>query len=215
MEQLALMNGQIHAVVHRASPERWIICSHGLYSSKDSHKYLQLAEMAAQRGISLLRFDHRGCGGSGGSFETSTLTHRIEDMQAAVAWVRQTHHGDIAFFGSSFGGMVSILAADSDIKALALMSTPHTIEGDLDLSNAFMADLGRYDLLEAVAAVPPVLIMHGRNDDLVPVSHARVLHDHAPAEKKLLVYETGHRFSDVSVRKKALQAALDWVASHF
>jgi len=215
METLTLMDGQIQAAAHIASPEQWIICSHGLYSSKDSHKYRQLAEMANQRGISLFRFDHRGCGDSRGAFAESTLTRRVADMRAAIKWVRETHGGDIGLFGSSFGGMVSILAADSDSKALALMSTPHTIEGDLGLDDAFMDDLQQYNLLEAVATAPPVLVMHGRGDGLVPVAHARALHRHAGAEKKLALFDTDHRFSDTAARKNALTMALDWITARF
>ena len=214
MHRLSLMDGQISAVAHLASPDRWIICSHGLYSSKDSDKYLQLAEKAAQRNISLLRFDHRGCGESSGSFADSTLTRRIEDMQAVVEWTCQEYNGPIAFFGSSFGGMVSILAADTTIRALALMSTPYIIEGDLGLTSAFMHDLKCYDLLNVITTVPPVLIMHGRHDELVPVAHARALHEHAPVEKKLMLFDADHRFSDDTVRKKSLTAAVDWIDGH-
>ncbi len=211
MKELTLMDGAIQAVAHIAAPERWIICSHGLYSSKDSDKYVTLAEMANERGISLLRFDHRGCGQSDGSFAGSTLSRRIEDMQAAIEWTRRTYPADIALFGSSFGGMVSILAADSDVKALALMSTPYEIREDLGMDEAFMEDLQRYSLLDAVASVPPVLVMHGRSDELVPVAHARALYRHARGEKKRVLYDTGHRFSDDAARKKALTAALDWI----
>lgn len=203
------MDGRIQAAAHLAAPERWIICSHGLYSSMDSDKYLQLAGMANERGISLLRFDHRGCGASDGRFADSTVTRRVEDMQAARAWVQHEHGGSIALFGSSFGGMVSILAA-GDAKALALLSTPHAIEDDLGLDPAFLEDLERYDLLAAIGTVPPVLIMHGRNDELVPVAHARALHEHAGGEKKLLLFDADHRFSDDDVRRAALAAALDW-----
>ena len=214
MHTFSLMDGQISAVAHLAAPERWIICSHGLYSSKDSDKYLQLAEQAAQRNISLLRFDHRGCGESNGSFADATLTRRIEDMQVAVEWTRQEHEGSIALFGSSFGGMVSVLAADNSIRALALMSTPYNLADDLGLTSAFREDLQRYDLLDAITRVPPVLIIHGYDDELVPVMHARALHEHAPAEKKLMLFDADHRFSDDTTRNKALTTAVDWIDAH-
>lgn len=211
MKEFTLMDGAIQAAAHLAAPDRWIICSHGLYSSKDSDKYVTLAKMAGERGISLLRFDHRGCGQSDGSFVDSTLSRRIEDMRAAIEWTRRTYAADIGLFGSSFGGMVSILAADDEIEALALMSTPYEIRDDPGLGEAFMEDLQRYDLLDSVAAVPPVLVMHGRNDELVPVAHAKALHEHASSKKRLLLFDTDHRFSDASSRKKALTAALDWI----
>jgi hypothetical protein len=215
MNRFTLMDGAIQAAAHLATPDRWVICSHGLYSSMASDKYLQLAGMANERGISLLRFDHRGCGNSDGDFAGSTLTRRVEDMRAAIEWVRETHGGDIALYGSSFGGMVSILAADSDIRALALMSTPYKIEGDLELDGAFVEDLERCNVLEGIATAPPVLIMHGRADGLVPVEHARALHDHAAAEKKLVLFDADHRFSDGEVRTRALEMALDWIAAYF
>ena len=214
MQQLTLMDGHISAVVHLASPDRWIICSHGLHSNKNSIKYLQMAEKAALRNISLLRVDHRGCGESSGSFTDSMLTHRIEDIKVTIRWIRDRYNGSIALFGSSFGGMVSVLAADNSIRALALMSTPYNLADDLGLTSAFREDLQRYDLLDAITRVPPVLIIHGYDDELVPVMHARALHEHAPAEKKLMLFDADHRFSDDATRNKALTTAVDWIDAH-
>lgn len=211
------MDGALSTVIHHASPRRHIICCHGLHSSKNSRKYLQLAARAQESGITVTRFDFRGCGESDGRMEDSTLSQRMEDLQEVIGYLRERFdQPHLALVGSSFGGMTAIMVAASrqDLQALVVMSTPHTLTHDLGLGQAFMSDLERHDVLAAAARAPPILILQGTQDELVPVEQARQLYARAPGPKRLLLFDTDHSFTDQPERERALNAALAWCADH-
>jgi len=135
-----------------------------------------MASIAYNANISLTRFDFHGCGSSVGRIIDSVLSQRIADLRAVIDYLRETYYRPhICLFGSSFGGMTAIMvsAADSDIKALAVMSTPYSIDQDLGLGETFRNDLWQYDVLTAIEQAPPLLIMHGKRDKLVSVDQAK------------------------------------------
>jgi len=209
------MEGKISAVLHHSSDD-FIICCHGLYSSKESEKYIKMAEMAGKEDISVIRFDFRGCGESAGSIRDSTLSNRIEDLQEVIRYVRKRFsNARIALFGSSLGGMVAIMASSMDkkIMSLSVLSTPYEIKEDMGMGKKFIEDLKRYDILKAVEKVPPILIIHGRKDELVPLEHAERIYAHAPEDKKILFFDADHSFS--KFRDKALSESLTWIKNHF
>ena len=61
---------RISLVLHlpSESPSFCFIACHGMFSSKDSDKFIAIAERFTQEGIAVLRFDDRGVGKSGGKF---------------------------------------------------------------------------------------------------------------------------------------------------
>lgn len=216
VEKLFLMNGNLSTVIHHSLPDRFIVCCHGLYSSKESKKYVEMAKMAGKKDISVIRFDFRGCGESAGGIHDSTLGNRAEDLRQVIKYVRRKFNSPkIALFGSSLGGMVAIVvsATDSKISSLAVLSTPCEIKGDLGMGEEFMEDLKNYDILEAVKRVPPILVIHGRNDELVPVEHAERIYAGAPKDKKIMFFDADHSFS--VFRKEALAEVLKWMEKHF
>src|SRR3990172_12126405 len=84
------LSAVFHVPALAAGPRRpAVIAAHGLLSSKASDKYLRLAAALAPHGIALCRFDFRGCGESGGSLAASTLSDRLRDLRAVMAWVRR------------------------------------------------------------------------------------------------------------------------------
>ncbi len=216
MEKFSLMDGSISAVMHYASSDKFIICCHGLYSSKDSTKYTELADLAQKEGISVIRFDFRGCGESAGSMHDSILSSRITDLQEVIRYTRkQFSSSSIALFGSSFGGLVSIITSsiDKKIASLAVLSTPYEIKDDLGMGMKFMEDLKKYNILDTVGQTPPILIIHGRKDELVPIGHAEKLYANACHDKKILFFDADHSFS--TSRKESLAASLEWIKKHF
>ena len=216
-EALWLLQGTLSMVIHHASPDRHLICCHGLHSSKESRKYHQLAALAQEAGITVTRFDFRGCGESRGNMQDATLSQRIQDLQGVLTYIQNRFpEPRIALFGSSFGGMTAIMVAAGreDIKALAVMATPHALTQDLGLEPAFMDDLHEYNVLAAVARTPPLLILHGTRDELVPVEQAHQLYAQAPVAKKMLLFPTDPSFTHQGERDAALTAALNWCADH-
>ncbi len=183
----------LKAVLHYES-EKFIVCCHGLYSNKDSKKYIELAEMANRKGISCIRFDFRGCGESKGKFDDK-IESRLNDLIKVVDFIYDKFDAKISLFGSSFGGMVAILYAslytEYDIP-LVTISTP---------------------FIKHVKECSKILIIHGIDDELVSVEEAKLLYKNAKEPKRLLFFKADHSFSNDNVRKKALEEAVKWLYS--
>jgi len=214
-----------------------IVMSHGMESSKDGDKWLLLAPMFYDAGFAYLRFSYRGCGegedSSEGDFEDSTLTGRIQDYRAAMDFVTSTEVDvhRLGAMGSSLGGMVVLAAQDPRVKALVTLATPSKLliptEEQLALyekeeffelpsgrrlRSGFLRDVRQYDICKAVADIGcPLLIIHGSNDDTVPVQDAHYIYESAKEPKRLVVIPGGtHSFDDPHHVEQLGSLALDW-----
>lgn len=101
-----------------------IILCHGFSTSKDGRTYVRLEKILNGHGISTFRFDFFGHGESEGPFEEITTSEAADDVQKAIEFLKESGYANIGLFGSSFGGMASILAASrsEDLYLLALKS---------------------------------------------------------------------------------------------
>ena len=93
-----------------------VVACHGMLASKDSLKYIMLADVLASRGIASIRFDFRGCGESDGKLDKSHITNRSIDLKAVIDFVEDQNIHNIGLFGSSMGGFVSILHTSKNTK---------------------------------------------------------------------------------------------------
>lgn len=159
---------------------------------------LDYLRMFHDLGLATLIFDYRGYGLSSGR-PSEAGTH----LDAAAAWrhATQTLGVDarrIVLFGESLGGGVAAqLAAETRPGALVLAST-FTSVPDLGaelyplLPVRLLARV-RYDTLARLSRIAcPVLVIHSRNDDIIPFAHGRRLFEAARAPKQLLEIEGGH-----------------------
>jgi fermentation-respiration switch protein FrsA (DUF1100 family) len=77
------------------------------------------------------------------------------------------------------------------------------------LKKCFFEDLRRYDILRLVKEAPPILIIHGSSDELVPLEQAYKLYEAASVPKRIEIVEgADHSFSRGLDR--ALTAIIDW-----
>jgi fermentation-respiration switch protein FrsA (DUF1100 family) len=213
-----------------------IIALHGLESDKDSGKWPIIASRLCREGYACLRFNFRGCGNepekSEGLFEETCLTDRIEDYRAAIKFLWESGKVDVdrlGVIGSSFGGMVAVAAQDERIKAMVVMATRYRIPvlgepkfsrelgtyyelpSGRRLKEKFFKDLEKYDLLNAVKKAPPILIIHGSMDEIVPVEHASKLYEAAPEPKRLEIIDGGdHTFSGAEHLNRVINLSLEW-----
>lgn len=78
---------------------------------------LRLAEALAARGVASLRYDPRGCGESGGTWETADLFSRIDDARDAIGAMRSHAELDLrrtAIVGHGEGAVVALSVAIGD-----------------------------------------------------------------------------------------------------
>lgn len=194
----------IKGIIHYVSND-FIVCCHGLYSNKDSKKYVEMAELANYMGFSCVRFDFRGCGESKGEFSLN-LKSRINDLEEVMNHIEKKFNANYALFGSSFGGMVSLYyGSKNKVNSIAILSTPsHVKFGENET-----------DILPYAGKCSHVLIMHGLNDELVPYQHATAIYGKVKQPKKILFFNTDHSFSNENERAKALEEALKWFKRYF
>lgn len=226
--------GNLH-LPYRNAP--CVLTLHGLESSKDSGKWTQFAARLSREGFACLRFNFRGCGSgaerSEGGFEDTSLTGRIADYRSALQFLVDSGAVDserLGVIGSSFGGMVAIAARDSRVKAMVCLATPYTLPqittavvgeeheelpSGRRLHKGFYDDLQRYQLLEAVKSAPPLLILHGALDELVPAEQALKLYEAAQEPKRLeIIEDADHVFSRPEHVARVIELSVDWLKTY-
>jgi uncharacterized protein len=193
-----------------------VVC-HNFPSERDAGRisaksFPELADrIATELGWKVLVFTFRGCGDSGGNF---SLGGWLDDLLAAVGYLqREPDVGGVWVAGFGTGGAIAICAAarDPSIKGVAAMSAPADFDDWANHPRRLLQharDVGvihdpffpaSFDLwskeakeVRATACVRevaprPMLVLHGTEDDAVPVFDARVLADaHGEADLRII-----------------------------
>ena len=156
-----------------------------------SHR-LESIEIFHRLGLEVFIFDYRGYGQSEGK---PTEHGTYEDAKAAWRYLiekRQVTPSQVIVFGRSIGGAVAAwLAQTHTPKALILESTFTSLR---DVATTLYPYLPvrlflrlEYDTAVYLSRVDcPVLIVHSRDDKIMPFSHARRLFEVAREPKELL-----------------------------
>lgn len=149
-------------------------------------------------GQSVLIFDYRGYGRSGG-----TISEKGTYLDAEAAWdylIRIKHKSsrDIVIFGRSLGGAVAAeTALNKDPAGLILESTFMSVP---DIAGKYYPWLPvriiakyRYATVEKIGVIVcPKLIIHSQEDEIIPFEHGRKLYEKAAPPKDFLVIKGGH-----------------------
>ena len=108
-----------------ATPEgktdRIVVLCHGFLSNKNSHTNKALTALLVEQGIATFRFDFFGQGDSEGPFERITVAQGLTQALTALDLVASKGYRRVGLVGSSFGGLVAILAA-AQWKQLACLA---------------------------------------------------------------------------------------------
>jgi hypothetical protein len=201
-----------------------VITAHGLFSSKDSDKFISITDSFTRHGLAVIRFDFGGCGESTGSIADTTVSRRLKELTAVVAFARQhpALSNRLGLLGSSLGGYVSLLYAAQDraVSALSVWATPYALldlrhnipeEELLRLKQDFFIDAAHYHLEPVLSALTFVQIIHGKSDAIVPYTHAQQLFRRVSHPKELhLIPEGDHSLTGPGDRKMAIEHSLRW-----
>lgn len=204
-----------------------IIGSHGLFSSGASEKQIALAKTCNANGMGFLRFDHRGIGESEGDFNrVTTLEGRSEDILAAIDMIagRKDTGDRFGLFGSSFGGAVALAVASRiSPDALVTVAAPvrisaaeavkaidRTGESDIPDKTFFRQKLD-FDISDRISKIRNILIFHGDQDEIIPVSNAHMIYENAGEPKKLIIQNGGdHRISHTPHQEVFVRETTAW-----
>lgn len=101
-----------------------IVLCHGFGTGKNGRTYVRLQEALNDHEISTFRFDFFGHGESEGDLEDISISEAVDDILNSISFLKERGHSRIGLFGSSFGGISSIITASvsDDLFVLALKS---------------------------------------------------------------------------------------------
>jgi fermentation-respiration switch protein FrsA (DUF1100 family) len=176
-------NGETINAVYLNNPtaEYTILFSHG--NAEDLGTVLPFMENFYALGYSLLMYDYRGYGTSEGR---PSVPNTYKDIDAAYQWLVTEKGVDpktiIAQGRSVGGGPATWLAAHREVGGLVLECT---------FVSAFrvrtvipLLPWDKYNNLRHIKMIScPVLVIHGREDEVLPFWHGEKLYNDAPGEK--------------------------------
>lgn len=159
--------------------------------------------------VAVFLLDYRGYGQSTGE---STLESAVEDITAAHTWLSQ-HRSDqpLGLFGQSLGGALAIYYqahAPENLKPFEALATESAPASWPQISREVMARhwltwlfqapaslmTAKYDADEAIKLLDkrPLLLMHSKDDPVVPFEHYQTLKHNAPAHVQTLETDGKH-----------------------
>lgn len=204
---------RLHGWFVPAAPERAVLLYFHGNAGNLSHR-VERTKVFHDLGLSVLALDYRGYGRSEGR-PSEEGTYR--DARAAWRYLAETRRiapDRIVLFGRSLGAAVAArLAVEVAPRALILDSA---FTSAVDLGAAVYPWLPvrllaryRYPTRENLKQVNrPVLIVHSRNDEIVPFHHGEALYAAANPPKVFLEIAGGHN-DDFFVRDRRYADGLD------
>jgi len=194
-----------------------VIFSHGAAGSMGHH--LGFATWFAKAGYKVLMYDYRGFGQSGGEVDRQGM---VSDAKAAFAHARtlpDLTKIPLISYGHSMGGAKSVAAiAEGNIPGLRAVIVDSSFASYRDMARHMAGSFGEGLVSDQLAPVQlvqhisptPLLIIHGRNDEVVPFSQGMKLYDAAKQPKTLFDVKTGQHGNSLSkdqgaYRKRLLQ----------
>ncbi len=184
-----------------------------------SHR-LESVQVFHRLGLSTFVFDYRGYGQSEGK-----PTEQGTYLDAEAAWrhlvqKQQVDPTEIIIFGRSLGGAIAAwLARDHPPKALIIESTFTSVRDigaelypylPVRLLSRF--DYNAMDYLRQVNC--PVLIVHSRDDEIIPFSHGRRLLETANEPKEILEITGTHNEGFMTSAKRYEDGLDSFISAH-
>jgi fermentation-respiration switch protein FrsA (DUF1100 family) len=150
------------------------------------------AALLSAAGFDVLLFDYRGYGQSSGR-PTERGTYR--DARSALAWMLEQRLDGrrVIYLGESLGGAIALeLALEEPPAGLVLLSTFTGIREMGELLYSFIPTGLVPDAYPSLRRVPqlraPLLVLHGEQDEVVPLAQARALFQAAPEPKRMRTF---------------------------
>jgi uncharacterized protein len=191
----------------RQGARELVVIGHGVTGNKDRPFVVALAEGLSKAGIPALRFSFAGNGASAGRFSDCTVSKEVEDLGSVIDSVQDR---DVIYVGHSMGGAVGVLRAAKDPRIKALVSLAGMVhtkafaerefgmvkpgegfmwdDSNCPLSQTYMDDMARIgSVVESASRIRvPWLLIHGTEDDVVPIQDSYDIFAKANEPKKLM-----------------------------
>lgn len=177
-----------------------------------------LAKGLVEAGFTVVRYDKRGVGQSGGRAESATLNDYAEDARAVVRWLERRKDVDrnrIAVVGHSEGAAVAMILATREkrVKAVVLIAGTGTTGAELVLEQQrHQLDLMKMDASERAAKIAlqeqiHAAVLKGTGWDGIPDGVRKVAD--TPWFQSMLSFDPARVMKDVNQPVLIVQSELD------
>jgi len=186
----------IPAVSTNNQLEKTVLFMHG-NAGNISHR-LETIRIYHQLGLNFFIFDYRGYGQStGNTSEAGTY------LDAAAAWdyligEQNLDAEQIIIAGRSLGGGIASELANNVTPAMLILESTFTSMPDASKKHYPFMPISiilkhRYETLNKLKNIScPIVIVHSRNDEVIPFSHAEINFERANQPKKFIELRGGH-----------------------
>lgn len=126
-----------------------------------------------------------------------SIEESIHDVRAAIQFLQADEAVNrVGLIGYSFGGAVALATAALEANVDAVV----TLGGQ----SARIADVGKFRT--------PVLLIHGKQDRVVPAGTSRSMYEKAQGPKELLLVDSEHDLG--ASRQQVMDRSFDWMLSY-
>lgn len=188
-------------------PESRVRCyavfAHCFTCGKDVAAASRISRALTASGIAVLRFDFTGLGNSDGDFSNTNFSSNLEDLLAAVSFLRDQHQAPQLLIGHSLGGAAVLAMASQvpEVNAVVTIGAPHSAEHvthnfhasleEIDktgqaqvelgsrqflIKKQFLDDLERHDAGDLGKLRKALLVMHSPLDETVSINEAEKIY---------------------------------------
>ena len=174
------------------NPRYLLMYCHG--NAGDIRDWAQAMPPFLELGCSMLLFDYRGYGQSQGKPSESGL---YLDGESVWGWVEEKAEQaglTAVILGKSLGSAIAIHIAAQTPPSMLILDSAFTSMREIAMTvTPWLPDAMLPDLYESINIVPkltcPALLIHGRNDTLVPLPHAQELCDAMTCPKTITIID--------------------------
>lgn len=217
-----------------ASNAQIVVLGHGVTGNKDRPHLVALAEEFAAAGVPVLRFSFAGNGDSEGRFEDATVSKEVEDLGTVLNALEDR---TVCFAGHSMGAAVGVLRASRDARIRYLISLAGMVdtrgfarrefadpnqgymwdEPACPLSQAYIDDMNQIDTVvdKAPQIAVPWLLVHGTEDDVVPIRDSHDIFVKASDPKQLVEIPGADHVFNGDATSAMVEKVVAWVTTQF
>jgi putative redox protein len=201
-----------------AEPRAFALFAHCFTCGKDIFAAARIAEGLTARGIAVLRFDFTGIGSSEGEFANTNFSSNVQDLMAAVDYLRENFSAPALLIGHSLGGAAVLAAAPQVPEAVGVVTigapssaahVTHNFAANLDeikangtatvtlagrqftITKQFLDDVANQNFLAGLAQMKKALLVcHAPRDEYVGIDNATAIFVAARHPKSFLSLDT-------------------------
>ena len=201
--------------------------------------YPLLAERICREGFAVIIFNFRGTGASGGNLDILGWTRDLKAVLDYLWDLPEVDRSRLSLMGFSGGAAVSVCVASQDSRVSYIVACACPAKFNFTEASEPQSIIEHFRSLGAIRdkdfpssvkewfngfqevsparyvariAPRPLLLVHGSQDDVVPVTQAHEMYTRAGEPKQLVIVDgAGHRLRQ---DERAMAVAIDWLKSH-